>query len=485
MAWHDGRREGRFPRSGRGLRLAALLVVVGIGAGVAAAGLLGEQPYRIGPFGVRARWSPSLSGTTELRFPPLGAAAAATHRGPGRLVVSLEEIDFDALADILAQPAGDGTVEAFRGMAFEAARRARAFALRLIGLGLAGGAAGGAVLLALLKPRLAAVARAAGLAGLSGALALGLLAAWAWATFDPSAFRSPTYRGALASLPWVVDAVQQAVGQVEEVGERLRTLARSVYQMYQRIEALPPPLALEEADVTILHITDIHNHPAAMDVAREIARAFSVDFAVNTGDLTDLGTRLEAELLRGLREFPVPHLFVTGNHETPEVAAALSLIEPVRLIDGQMVEASGVRILGIGDPAAAGPSASALTPAEAKMLAEEINGALAGMTERPDILALHNHRVASAIRPGLVPLVLFGHSHAPGVSFRGGTAYVNAGTTGGAGVRGFQGEEPVRISLAVIYLSLDGGVRPLAVDVIRLSPIAEGFVLERHLAPAP
>ena len=244
-------------------------------------------------------------------------------------------------------------------------------------------------------------------------------------------------------------------------------------------------MGLDEADLTILHVSDFHNHPAAIDIAREFAELFAVDFVVTTGDLTDFGTRLEAGLLQGLREFPVPHFVVTGNHETPEIAEALSLMDAVRLIDGQLVEVAGVKLLGVGDPGALNPGAAALSPADARALAGEISEALAAMEDRPDVVAVHNHRVGAAIRPGLVPLVLFGHSHAASVAFREGTAYVNAGTTGGAGVRGLEAAEPVRLSLAVIYLSFDeDGVRPLAVDLIWLSPVAGGFTLQRHLAPA-
>ncbi len=113
-----------------------------------------------------------------------------------------------------------------------------------------------------------------------------------------------------------------------------------------------------------------------------------------------------------------------------------------------------------------------MTPAEAKT---------DGRRDQPDIArTCRSPRYASPSTttgwewrsvPGSVPLVvLFGHSHAPRVAYRGGTAYVNAGTTGGAGVRGLETEEPVRISLAVVYLRMEERARVVAVDIIRLSP---------------
>lgn len=458
-----------------------LLMITGAAGAVAASVIFGDSVYPVGPFQWRVEWTLSWPGISELVFPPLGSVSAKTHVGPARLVASLESVDFQALAELIA--AGPkGQEEGIQTVVEQGMRAARLFAVRLVVLGAAGGALASGMAFRLLGRRKRYRYGVGG--GLIGALCLALSVGLAWTTYDPAAFRSPTYRGSLESIPWVIDAVQEALAQGAELEARLRTLARNVYEMYQRIDELPPPFAVADSDVTILHVSDFHNHPAAAGIARELAVAFDVDFAVNTGDLTDFGTRIEAELVQGLREFPVPQYLVTGNHETPEIVGALSLIEGLSIIDGRLVDAAGLRLLGIGDPGAASPAAKSMTPAEAKRMADDVNRTLEDMPHPPDIVAVHNHRVGSRIRPGSVPLVLFGHSHAPGVTYRGGTAYVNAGTTGGAGVRGLETEEPVRISLAVIYLERGESVRVRAVDIIRLSPVAEGFTLERHLAPA-
>lgn len=459
-----------------------LLIALAVAGAIAAAALFGQKAYPIGPFEVSLRWSPSTRGVSELIFPPLGRVSARTHAGPTRLEASLDSIDFQALADLVSADADDQEA-AFQGIVAQAKKAVMSFAGRLIVCAGLGGAAAVAITrFPLERKRL--VKRGAA-AALGGAVVVSLMLGLAWLTYDPQAFRSPTFRGGFASVPWVIDAAQEALGQVAEVEARLRKIARNVYEMYQRIDELPPPFAIADADVTILHMTDFHNHPVAAEIARGIAEAFEVDLAVNTGDLTDFGTLLEAELLQGLKEFPVPHYLVTGNHETPDIVGALSLLDDVVILDGQLVEESGLRLLGLGDPKAASYSAKPITAAEAKQMADEINQALEQMTVRPDVLAVHNHRVGTGIRPGLVPLVLFGHSHTPGVNFREGTAYVNAGTTGGAGVRGLEPDEPVRISLAVIYIGLEETARVIAVDLIRLSPVAEGFTLERRIAPLP
>lgn len=458
-----------------------LLLSLSLAGAIYAPAHLGEEAYPIGPFQVSLRWSPARSGMSELVFPPLGRVSAHTHKGPTRLEASLDAVDFQALAKLVSADL-DRQDEAYHEIAAQAERAALRFARRIIAWAGLGGAIAAALSGAILRRPTLWKWSTGG--GLGGALAVSLSLWLAWATYNPQAFRSPTLRGGLESLPWLIEAAQDALSQAAEIEARLRRIARNVYEMYQRIDELPPPFAVAEADVIILHVTDFHNHPVAAAIARELAEAFEVDFAVNTGDLTDFGTLLEAELLRGLREFPVPHYLVTGNHETPDIVGALSLIDGLTILDGQMVEAAGLRLLGVGDPRAASYSAQAITPAEAKQMAEEINRSLAQLAAPPDVLAVHNHRVGMAIRPGLVPVVLFGHSHTPMVAFRGGTAYINAGTTGGAGVRGLETQEPVRISLAVVYIKKEERARVIAVDLIRLSPVAEGFTLERRFAPS-
>lgn len=458
------------------------MVAAALLGGIVAVSALGSVRGSVGPFTVTASWRVGTPGATRLLFPPLGEVEARTHRVPSRITVSLAAIDFAELRALINQAADDES-EALRALYPGGRRLASLLILRLLVLAAAGGALAGAWAARSVPARLRAGWGAAG--ALAAASLVALLLVGTRLTYDLNAFRSPTYRGALEELPWLIRTVQGGLSEFEQLDARLRNLTRSLYDMYRRVESLEPPLLPSEADVTLLHVTDFHNHPTAAGIVVQMARAFGVDAVINTGDLTDFGTRLEAELLAELSRLDVPHFLVSGNHETPEVLGHVGLLPYIELIDGRQVEVAGVRIIGFGDPGAHSTSAQSLTPAQAGEYAAELNATLAAMAVPPHVVAVHNHRVGQAVRPGLVPLVLFGHSHTPSVRFRGGTAYVNAGTTGGAGLRGLETEPTVPITLAVIYLRREGeAVRVSAVDTVSLSPVGGGFTMERLIAPA-
>ena len=97
----------------------------------------------------------------------------------------------------------------------------------------------------------------------------------------------------------------QALDQVEELGERVQTLARDLYTVLQDLETLGP-LGLVNADILALHVSDIHNNPVAYNFAKQVIDSFPVDFVMDTGDITDWGTALEAEITAPLGNWKSP-----------------------------------------------------------------------------------------------------------------------------------------------------------------------------------
>ena len=94
---------------------------------------------------------------------------------------------------------------------------------------------------------------------------------------------------------------------------------------------------------------------------------------------------------------------------------------------------------------------------------------------------VHNHRVAEALEPGLFPVVAYGHTHLWGVQERGNSVYSNAGTTGAAGIRGFQSREPLPYSLSLLYFVRDqqGHLQLQAVDGVHVTGLGTSFSLHR------
>jgi hypothetical protein len=85
---------------------------------------------------------------------------------------------------------------------------------------------------------------------------------------------------------------------------------------------------------------------------------------------------------------------------------------------------------------------------------------------------------------GDVPLVLAGHTHSRKVSLLDdGTRLMVEGSTGGAGLRGLQGEKPTPLSCTVLYLDpATGALR--AYDEITLGGLGETEVtIQRTVVP--
>ena len=165
------------------------------------------------------------------------------------------------------------------------------YVVRLVVLG-ALGAAIGAWLAGLRRPR------ALALGVLSGALVVGLVIALTYATFDQDAFANPEYNGIIEAAPWMFELVQDSLDRVEELGKQIQTVAGNLYAVFANLENVGQ-ISLGRVDLLVLHVSDIHNNPVAYDFARQVIGSFPVDLVIDTGDPTDWGTELEAEITAG------------------------------------------------------------------------------------------------------------------------------------------------------------------------------------------
>jgi hypothetical protein len=97
-----------------------------------------------------------------------------------------------------------------------------------------------------------------------------------------------------------------------------------------------------------------------------------------------------------------------------------------------------------------------------------------------DVAVLHDPAAARAIM-GDVPLILAGHSHRFSTEEKDGTRLMVQGSTGGAGLRGLEGEEPTPLAAAILYLDKETG-RLAAYDSVRVGGLGQESVnISRHV----
>lgn len=430
--------------------------------------LLSYHRYNIDGVSLGVRVQPALKGTTEIAIPPFGTVKASTHRVPLKFVLTIERVYLNELQRIaISEDFNSKTLIARVEKQGKVA--ARHYFLKLLVIATISGALGAFILPWKSLWRLLTGA-------LVGLVLIGSLFTLVAATYDFTAFRQPTFSGALRAAPWMTEVLAERVADLKALRSEMKRIARNIHQFYSQIESWQP-VKLQDT-TAVLHVSDIHNNPAAIDLIKRVVEDFKIDLVIDTGDITDFGTPLESKLVSEIGQLKVPYLIALGNHDSPNVVSTLQRFPNVRILNGKSV-VKGLLIMGIPDQSASSNDVSMVDSAMANKIALTIKGKLSRERVKPAIIAIHDPRIAINMF-GEVPVVLTGHTHK--VSFREKAGYVliDSGTTGAAGIRTFKKEKGVPYTLSLLHFSKNP-VRLIAVDRITVFGLEREFKLERRL----
>jgi predicted phosphodiesterase len=514
-----GGRGRWWARLERWAPVARVVLFALVGAGVAVI-IAGRVPAQVGPFDTTVGTRPSLHGRTVVHLAPLGTIELDTHDWPLDLDLRVEELGLDDAERIAGNPAvieqlGDDVADDVRAALGR-------LAVRCVLLALAGGVVGALAARLRWRSALAGVAAAAAFVVVAGAGTV--------VTFDANAVAEPRYTGLLTRAPTVVGDVRSIIDRFGEYRAQLSDLVGNVVTLYLAAESLP---TFEPTDDTIrvLHVSDIHLNPQAFDLIEQLKGQFGIDVIADTGDIVDWGTEPESQLLAQIGDLEVPYVYVRGNHDSRSTQRAVGAQPNAVVLDGDAAEVAGLRFWGIGDPRYTPEMDQASGPSDrerAESFASEVAAELGDAGPPPiDVVMVHDARIAADLG-GRVPLVLAGHTHEPsegriepqddddaddddadddGTSATGGdqprrdettatagdgagdepqvTRLLVEGSTGGAGLRGLQGDEPKPLQASVLYFDPETGAL-LAYDRISVKGLGEtGATIERHIIAVP
>ena len=445
-------------------RLPLLTLLLSIAATVGAL-YLADRSYELDSFEIEISARPSSAGVTSLDLPPLGQVNAETHRSPIHLTFTLRHIDITSVNGLLVDDAERD--KNLQSLLDDLADAGRDFAIRLIVVATLLGLLAGAIVLPLGWRRVL----------LGGATALVLstaVVATTQATLRPEAFSEPRFTGTLKAAPAVIGAFRENFDTLEDFRDEIRRLARNLSELYATVEGFS---AVDAGDgLRILHVSDIHDNVAAYDLVESVAKGFSVDFIVDSGDITDLGTGPEADLVTRLGSIETPYLWVAGNHDSPTVVSRMKAIENVTALDG-LHKVAGVEVMGFPDPQAMAPTGIIPDSEANQRVAKDIEQALLSLESSPDVLVVHSPESAERAA-GKVPLILTGHTHRASIKSKNGSRILNPGTAGGAGLRTLKRRGGVPMTLNLLYLSRVER-KLVAVDQITVRGPQREFSLER------
>lgn len=433
---------------------------------------LGMMYFSIRAFEMEVSLQVFSKGQTKILIPPVGSISAPTHLAPVRLNLALRNIDPQLLQELIEEaPASVQLTEEFKN---QLQKTALAFGVRLLFLGALGGLTG-ALLITGKQIKLALTGAVSGLA------AVLLLLVMTICSYNFDRFRNPEYQGVLKAAPWAVGMVEDAVMKVNLLGEQMQIVAQNLSNLYERIENLQPTHE-DLGDLLILHVSDSHNNPAAQRLILQIVNSFPVDLIVDTGDISDYGTPLEGMLLKGLRDLQIPYVFIPGNHDSPVIMGEIEEYPHVQVLRAGIIDIQGVRILALADPASSGRSIAPLKREDTEEARDYLTFLWEESVVKPHLVAIHNLNIAEKLI-GKSPLILYGHSHQLRIGEEKGTMLINAGTTGGAGLRGLQVTKEIPYSMVLLHLKRneEGELFLTATDTIKVYNLERGFALERKM----
>ncbi len=442
------------------------VLLLGAAAGAVGLTLQPEVHGDVGP-GVVSIDPAVRAGDTVVELPPLGRLRADSHRGPVGFTVRVDRIDLDQAGQL----AGDlvrGTDPATE-LRNEMEDDLRPLLWRVAVRTLIVAAAGG-VLVGLTLPRrriryvVASTLGAVGFVAAAGGVAM--------ATFVPSSFDHPEFEGTLAAAPDVVSTVQRHLHDVDAVETRLQALSDRLVGLYQSVEGAGP----SSADVTLLHVSDIHSNPVGIELVEETAQRFGVDAIIDTGDVTSFGSSIEQAIVKRIARIPFPYYVIPGNHDRPDIRQALS-DAGVRVLDPGIARISGLRILGVGDPVFSADNRIAKRVWDRELVESAADVGELVHRYRPDIVAVHEpYQLTGAY--GQFAVGLSGHMHRPKLHYEDGSVLLEGGSAGATGVGALMADEDLPYQMELLQFE-DG--RLVAVDRLEFRGTAGAFRLERLL----
>lgn len=461
-----------WPRRGTSLAVAAVAGLLGAWTSLL---VVGTSAATVGPLEVEAGFVPALSGETVVALEPVGTLVVDTHHAPFAIRLRVTAVDPAGVRALVDDPSSLSTLD--DTLLSDLAMVLRDTAVRSAVVATLGGGLAG--LLVLRSWRRALLSAAVALGAVGGSYGL------AWATYDPDAALTPRFTGLLATAPALVGSVQDIATNFEAYAEQLAAIVTNVGKLYDTTAALPT-FAPGDDSIRLLHVSDLHLNPAAWDVISAVVEQYDIDVVVDSGDIADHGTAPESRYVEGITRVDAPYVFVRGNHDSILTEAAVAAQPNAVVLSNEVEDVAGLRFLGAPDPRFTPDQTTRGTASEDLHVASEELAELAGGIDPPvDVLVYHDPTHAE-LMDGTTPLILTGHAHRRRtVVLPEGTRVMVQGSTGGAGLRALEGEEPTPVMLSVLYLDRETGLLQ-AWDDITLGGLGlTSAEIRRHLAEEP
>ena len=381
----------------------------------------------------RANFASNFDGEVEINLGPIGNAYLDSPAGPIGLLITVGGVDtpagslnslfseqtLTAYTSLYTEPeeALSGIIERLAGDAIRESFKAEAVLL----LGFAGWQ---------LRRRVVPQTTATKLTGRRmAAIYVVVLALVIGSTLVPERPKNPRYpvavadSGRFSSLTvdsvLLADVLDRGIKGIRLLSERQQRAVNSYIgsaaaSLSDQLNALPSPTSDE---TMIMGLSDLHCNQAMTELISRLAQVTKPSLVLSSGDDTVNGTAAERGCVRREAGIPaaVPFLVATGNHDSNVTEAQMRNVG-MTVLDGQVVEAAGVDVLGDDDPEHNIPFSVDRVkdrPESEEEMAQRLTDV--ARDKHTDVLLVHQPVAARVIMNAPNPpasLVLWGHYHA-------------------------------------------------------------------------
>jgi predicted phosphodiesterase len=441
------------------------------------------QPFTLGT--VRVTALPALDGRVDVYVPIVDwGVRASPYSAPVAIELRFRSLDREqAQATLRAGGTAGESLGSIRTELAQVGRDAlRRTALLGFGGGIGGGLLGGAVIGAAFHRRRWLLYGA--VIGVLVPLTYGGVVLASLRSVDYSAFERPTFYAHGSELPRLLDFSEQLLTASERYTESYEQVLAGLANLVALASEGRAPIT---STTSVLLASDLHANTLVLPVIEEYAEEKTVFWA---GDFALRGSVPEAELIPLIQRVGREGVAVSGNHDSRPFmtdlarAGVLVLTSTGRLLpdgttDGRPVaEIDGLAVAGYDDPLEGqglerDDRPLELDDAEFDAASQDFVTWFDRLPERPDIVLVHQHRLAHVLLDALAeadggPLLVFaGHDHDQHLEEDGDTVLIDGGTVGAGG--------PFEIGVqsagfAEIHFTPSG--EPRAVDLIEIEPIS-------------
>ncbi|MFI2101926.1 metallophosphoesterase family protein [Isoptericola sp. NPDC019693] len=250
-----------------------------------------------------------------------------------------------------------------------------------------------------------------------------------------------------------------------------------------------PDGSAEDEPVTLVVISDLHCNTGMTPLIRTTIERSGADVVLNAGDTTMNGTSVEKVCVDSFASAVprgVPMVVADGNHDS-QVTSDQEAAHGQKILDGQVIEVDGVRILGDRDAleTRVGVGTNVARERTPEQQAADLAATACEDRDGVDLLLIHTPAVGlDALDSGCVPFQVSGHTHSrSGPEQVGqGIRYVNGSTAGAAPNQPTVG--PLHGTAEMTVLRFDPTTRRmLDVQVVTVTPDGAATVGDREPVP--